>query len=184
MLGLPEGFVFLVGHDPGWLADYETEAGRIAAALGQRMLAIQHCGSTAVPGLKAKPILDIVLGVGDLRQAGECIPKLADLGYRHVAEVGIPGQLFFRKGDPTTHHLHLAPFGGESWHKKIAFRDALRGSPALACSYERLKLEFAGRFATDRASYTQAKAGFVRDVLAMVRDPRPLPALDPASVRS
>ena len=110
------GEVVVVDYDPRWPRQFEEEKARIVAALGDVMegvVAIEHVGSTAVPGLAAKPIIDIIPGVRDLSYGGLCIQPLERLDYEYLGEMGIPGRFYFRKGDPRTHHLHLVLHGRE-----------------------------------------------------------------------
>ena len=126
---------------------------------------IEHVGSTAVPSLASKPILDIMVGVRRLREADHCIEPLVRLSYEYRGAAGAPGRLFFRKGDPRTHHLHIAEVGGGFWVDHLAFRDYLRTRPQTAREYARLKHELADRFRADRTAYTEGKSDFILEVL-------------------
>lgn len=166
MLGLAEGEVVLVPHDPAWARAYAEEAERIRGALGRLALEVQHCGSTAIPGLRAKPILDVVVGVERLALRRECVGPLRGIGYEYLGEDVVPDAHFFGKGVPRTHHLHLVDRRGPRWWDKLLFRDRLLGDCDTARGYECLKLALADRFPRDRASYTKAKAGFIAGVVA------------------
>jgi len=127
---------------------------------------VHHVGSTAVPGLEAKPIIDILVGVLDLETARGCFAPLAELGYVYAPY--LPEQMhWFCKPDPAdrTHHLHLAPLGSRRFRDELAFRDRLRGDPALAERYVELKRELAGKYRDDREVYTEAKAPFIAEAL-------------------
>ena len=164
MLGLQEGQVVLVEHDPAWKRAYQEDEAFIRHALGTLALDVQHCGSTAVPGIRAKPILDILVGVERLADGPACIPLLAGIGYAYLGEAPVPDEHFFGKGTPRTHHLHLVEHRGPAWLHKISFRDRLLADRALARAYESTKIVLARRFQDDRTAYTRAKAGFITAV--------------------
>lgn len=166
MLGLAEGRVVLVPHDPDWARAYGEEEKRIKGALGGLALDVQHCGSTAIPGIRAKPILDVVVGVERLPLGRECVGPLRRIGYEYLGEELVPDEHFFGKGAPRTHHLHLVEWRGPSWHNKLLFRDRLLADRGIARRYEALKVALAGRFSDDRASYTKAKSAFIAGVVA------------------
>ena len=105
--------VVLIPYDEAWPSLFVEERVRIERSLGSWAKGIEHVGSTAVPGLAAKPILDIMVGVRSLRDAERCIRPLEQLCYEYRGEAGVQGRLFFRKGNPKTHHLHLTEIGSE-----------------------------------------------------------------------
>ncbi|MFL5952644.1 MAG: GrpB family protein [Gaiellaceae bacterium] len=153
--------IVIVDYDADWPDEFERLRARAASAVGKLALAIEHVGSTAVPGLAAKPVIDLVVVVasGDVAAA---IERLEEIGYVHVGDLGIDGRDAF---DPppgeTRHHLYVSPEGTEALRAQLAFRDALRRSPQLATDYEELKRELAVRFRDDRRGYTEAKTDFV-----------------------
>ena len=156
----------LVTHDSGWGQVYETERQRIRTALADLALDIQHCGSTAIPGIRAKPILDVLVGVERLARGRDCVPPLQGIGYDYLGEDLVPDEHFFGMGAPRTHHLHLVEWRGPGWQEKVLFRDRLLADRAVARLYEARKMALAARFPNDRASYTKAKATFITGVLA------------------
>ncbi len=165
---MPEPVV-IVDYDPAWPHRYEALRARIAEALGNLAAEIAHVGSTSVPGLAAKPTidLDVVLGAADDLPAA--IERLARLGYRHEGDLGIVGREAFATPPGYgvhDHHLYVcAPdWGGHG--DQIAFRDYLRAHPKTAFAYARLKRSLAARHRDNRRAYAEAKAGFVRAVLA------------------
>jgi GrpB-like predicted nucleotidyltransferase (UPF0157 family) len=167
-LGLERGIVRLVPYDPEWPDLFASEAQRlqnIFAAAGVP-LKLEHTGSTAVAGLAAKPIIDILGGYPEGAPVVEYVRVLTAAGYSHRGEQGIPGREFFRRGDPRSHHLHLTCIGGAFWRDHLAFRNRLRTDAALRDAYADLKQELAARFPRDREAYIEAKGPFVRDVLA------------------
>jgi len=127
---------------------------------------VHHVGSTAVPGLEAKPIIDILVGVGDLEQGRCCLEPLAGLGYLYAPYLA-DEMHWFCKPHPSrrTHHLHLVPEGSRRYPGELAFRDGLRADPNLASEYLALQHELARRFPCNREAYTDAKSKFVRRVL-------------------
>lgn len=159
--------VRLVPYDPSWPAEFEQERARLAEAIGDRVVdGIHHVGSTAVPGLEAKPTIDILVGVRNLEEARACFEPLARLGYRYAPY--LPEQMhWFCKPDPLrrTHHLHLVPAGAERYRDELAFRDRLRSDPELAGEYAALKRRLAAEYENDREAYTKAKGDFIRRAL-------------------
>lgn len=155
--------IVLVEYDPEWPDRFAAEVPLIDHAIGQWITGgIHHVGSTAVPGLTAKPIIDILVGVADLVSARQCIEPLAPLQYLHAPY--LPDQmLWFCKPHPAhrTHHLHLVPADSPRFAAEIAFRDQLRGHPEVARTYAQLKRELAVRFRDDREAYTAGKSDFV-----------------------
>ncbi len=176
-LGLERGVVRLVPYDPAWPRLFGAEAERlqrIFEAAGLR-LRVEHMGSTAVPGLAAKPILDILGGYPEDARLADYVRVLTSAGYEHRGEQGIPGREFFRRGDPRSYHLHLTKIDSQFWRDHLAFRDRLRADDALRDAYARLKYDLAQRFPRDREAYIEAKGPFVRDALGAATstgDPR------------
>lgn len=168
-LGLEPNRVHLAPHDPHWAVAFAGEAARLRKALGSYILSIEHIGSTAIPGIPAKPILDIAVAVRRFEEAAVCIPRLQDLGYEHLGENGIPGRHFLRRGHPTTHHLHISELGSCPWEEHLLFRDYLRSHPAEAQRYAALKLALAQRYPQDRDAYLEGKAAFITAALAAAR---------------
>ena len=167
--------VVIAAYDPSWPKVFAGEAQAIRQALGDVLVGIEHVGSTAIPGLAAKPIIDILAAVTALAEA-EAIPALEALGYDCRGENGIPGRFFFRKGlieFKRTHHLHLVEAGHEQWASMLAFRDYLRSHPGDAQRYEALKRALAVKFRDNRRAYTNGKAEFVQAILAKAKDTLP-----------
>lgn len=155
-------------YDPSWPARFETERSALADATGEWITGgIHHVGSTAVPGLEAKPIIDILVGVRDLDASRACFEPLARLGYTYAPYLA-EEMHWFCKPHPSrrTHHLHLIPVDSKRYHDELAFRDRLRDNPKIAGEYLDLKRSLASRFANDREAYTNAKAGFIGRVLS------------------
>jgi GrpB-like predicted nucleotidyltransferase (UPF0157 family) len=163
-------------YDPHWPEAYEQEKAAVMRAIGSRLVGIEHVGSTAVPGLGAKPIVDVIAGLPSLADAAGCIAPLEALGYYFVPEVmrDLPDDRYFERWTEgyeqgiETAHLHLTEYGSVFWREHLLFRDRLRAQPNTAAAYERLKRELAPR--TSGAAYVHAKASFVQSVLAQARD--------------
>lgn len=165
MLGLKSGTVVLSAPDPAWHALFYEESARILEVARDFIVAIEHVGSTAIPGLQAKPIVDIAAATPTFEGFVPAIPRIEKLGYEFHGEFGVPRRHFFKLGEPTTVHFHVFEESGRDWREQLVFRDTLRVSPALREAYETLKVDLAIRFADDRPSYTAAKAEFIQRVL-------------------
>ena len=160
----------LAAPDPEWPESFVRARDQLIERLGPGAFrAIEHTGSTSVPGLPAKPIVDMNAGVDDLGVVASFETALEELGY--VPWFGAEGRISFALRDSagrTTHHLHIVIFDGPLWRDNLAFRDALRSSDADRTAYLRLKRELAARF-DDTRSYSAAKSDFVQAVLAKWR---------------
>ncbi len=161
--------VTIVPYDPTWPVMYEAEREKIVTALGDRIAEIHHVGSTAVPGLPAKPIIDIMLAVRKLEDAIDCIGPLSDLGYAFIDYPQNTERRFFRKGQPRTHHVHIVEKGSAELRDHLIFRDALRANAPWREQYATLKYDLADRHRNDRAQYSESKTEFVRRVLSSVQ---------------
>ena len=169
VLGLEPGSVRLHPYTNRWVVLFEDEANRIRDAIGESLVDLQHYGSTAVPGLRAKPIIDILGGLESLEVAVRCIEPLAEIGYDYAGADVIPGHHVFGRGHARTHLLHLVEHGSPQWNNNLRFRDALRLDPELAQRYEALKLRLAREHSESRGEYTAGKTEFVRNVLTPQR---------------
>jgi GrpB-like predicted nucleotidyltransferase (UPF0157 family) len=171
-----EAPILLAPYDPSWPSVFELERNALERTLEPWLSGpIEHIGSTAVPGLLAKPVIDIMAAVDTLDMSRPAIAVLVGLGWAYFpyrAEV----MHWFCKPSPAfrTHHLHLVPFGSPLWTERLAFRNYLRRDPLVAAEYAQLKRELAERYAFDREAYTDAKGPFVRRVLdrALATEPR------------
>jgi GrpB-like predicted nucleotidyltransferase (UPF0157 family) len=166
MLGLKRGTVALVSHNEAWHRFFEEEKERLLDAIGDSTLAVEHIGSTAICGIAAKPILDIMVGTPEFLPELPFVSDLEAIGYEYKGENGVPKRHFFGKGILRTVHLNVVRFGGDFWLSHIAFRDYLKNNFEAAREYGLLKLSLAKRFANDRESYTNGKLAFVEKILA------------------
>jgi GrpB-like predicted nucleotidyltransferase (UPF0157 family) len=159
--------VGVVPSDPSWPRRFEEERDALARAIGAWAPGgIHHVGSTAVPGLEAKPVIDSLVGTEGLAESRACFEPLAQLGYLD-APYRADEMHWFCKPHPgrRTHHLHLVPAGSQRSHDELAFRDFLRSNPAVARDYGALKRRLAVEFEHDREACTAAKADFIRSAL-------------------
>jgi GrpB-like predicted nucleotidyltransferase (UPF0157 family) len=165
--GVEPGQIAVADYDPEWPRRFEGERAAIERVLGDAVLDIQHIGSTAVPGLAAKPVVDMLIGVADLDEARRSVVgPLADLGYDYVPEYEavMPQRLYFRKGDPRGFHIHMVEPGGEFWDRHLRFRNYLREHPEAVAEYAALKKRLAEEHGSDMDGYTDAKSDFIRGI--------------------
>jgi GrpB-like predicted nucleotidyltransferase (UPF0157 family) len=162
--------VIIRPYDPTWPAKFEIEKRVLTAVLAPWLLGpIEHIGSTAVPGLSAKPVIDIMGPVRDLPSSKPAIEALRPLSYCYFAYK--PDRMhWFCKPSPLnrTHHLHLVPFESQVWREQLAFRDCLRSDAATREAYTQFKLKLAAQFRNDREAYTEAKTEFIQAVVERV----------------
>jgi len=166
--------IIIVDYDPRWPQLYKEEKARIIAALGRWLADIQHVGSTAVPGLAAKPIIDIMPALRSLDDTPRIIEPMRRLGYQYFPEYedDLPERRYFRKppGEAFrgggTHHVHFVETTSDFWRRHIAFRDYLRAHAGAAREYAELKRRLAAEYAADREGYTEAKSDFIRGIEA------------------
>jgi GrpB-like predicted nucleotidyltransferase (UPF0157 family) len=165
--------ILVLDYDPQWPILFEKEKEAIIAALGSKVLLLEHIGSTAVPGLAAKPVIDIAVGVQSLVDAPVLIPCLEQLGYIYdsILEQLVPERRFFWKGTPMIHtyHLHLAEPDHPVLRKPLQFRDYLRTHPDAVEQYGVLKRELAKRYVQDLDAYVAGKTSFVENVMLQIK---------------
>ena len=164
-LGLESGTVQVVECDEGWPALFLAETARLNEACRSLRLRLEHVGSTAVPGLCAKPVLDILAGHPSPVPALDYVEPFKRAGYEHRGDSGIAGHQLFRRGQPRAYHIHLVEQDGALWRQYTGFRDYLRANAGAARRYGDLKRALAARFPRDREAYLEGKAAFVTEVL-------------------
>jgi GrpB-like predicted nucleotidyltransferase (UPF0157 family) len=167
--------VVIVYYDPQWPTLYEKEKELIRRVLGHRISAIEHIGSTAVPNLGGKNIIDIMAGISSFDEANECLPPLESIGYKDVTPQPDDVEWYYCLGKSqhgVGYHLHLVKFDSEHWKKLVIFRDFLRKNPQVAQEYYNLKKELAAKYGTDHLGYTEAKSAFIKCIL--IRGNRPI----------
>ncbi|MBI4198224.1 MAG: GrpB family protein [Chloroflexi bacterium] len=159
-------------YDPRWPAMFQAERTLVASATGISVADIEHVGSTSVPGLSAKPILDLMAAVASLGGAERYRRSLEAIGYEWRGEMGVPGRVFLRKGEPRTHHLYLAARGNEFWERTLLFRDYLRRHGDTMREYEALKRDLMERSGGDVNAYGRGKGPFIEAVILRARAER------------
>jgi GrpB-like predicted nucleotidyltransferase (UPF0157 family) len=169
-LGLESGVIRLVEYDARWPALFTGEQQSIRDRCRGLTLRLEHVGGTSIPGMCAKPILDIAAGRPLEASSRDYIAALEDVGYEHRGERGVSGREFFCRGRPRAYHLHLVEEGGPLWRDYLAFRDYLRAHAEAARHFAGLKRALAARYSQDREGYMTAKSSYVEDVLRLARN--------------
>lgn len=163
--------VALCPYDPAWPSLFLVERERLISLYPSLLLDVQHFGSTAIPGMPAKPIIDLLAGVESMAVAESLVEPLLSSSYTTSAEFNatLTGRRWFMRwtNGRRTHHLHVVVLGGTEWRRRLRFRDVLRSNSELANRYSRLKTELAVQHSADREAYTHAKTEFV---LSVARD--------------
>lgn len=166
--------VLVVTYDSQWPVAFQAERDRIVEAIGSDKIAIEHIGSTAVPGLAAKPIIDLMIGLDSLSDSPPLISALQRIGYEYVPEFEsvMPERRYFRRDHDgrRTHHLHMVEQGSEIWTRHVAFRDFLRTHPERAQAYGQLKAHLAAQYPQDAPSYMEGKDALIKVLEALALD--------------
>ena len=163
----PSDPVELSDYDPCWAAAFEDEKRRLSAIFDGEAVGIEHVGSTSVPNLCAKPIVDVLVGLRQLELSDDQVGAMHQLGYEYLGEYGLPGRLFFRK-EPRTHHVHVVRHGGEHWQRQLTFREALRTNEEERQRYDAFKRKLVAE-GHPRAVYTELKTPFIREIETRAR---------------
>jgi GrpB-like predicted nucleotidyltransferase (UPF0157 family) len=162
--------VNVVPYDPEWPRLFEEEKARILQDIGNYVVSVEHMGSTAIPGLAAKPVIDILIGVRSLADAPLFIPPLTARGYEYVSryEIEMPFRRYLHRkiNGEHTHHLHMVKPDTDFYRAQLAFRDYLRNHPDACEEYAALKLRLAKNYRNDRIAYTDSKVEFIQGILA------------------
>lgn len=167
-IGLKRGTVQLHPSDPHWPLAFEKEKKLLQHTFGGKIIATEHIGSTSVPGLAAKPIIDIIMAVRFFDELDDFIAPLQKLGYEYMPERMFADRKFFPKGprDNRTHHLNIVLKNSpEQWASPLAFRDYLKTHATARQKYAELKQQLAQKYLGDRAAYTKAKSDFIQSIL-------------------
>ena len=154
-------------YDENWKRDFERIAAELTDALGETAPAVEHVGSTSVPGLAAKPVIDIDVVIRDREALGDAVGKLAAIGYTHEGDLGIPGREAFAyegKEHLKKHHLYVCARDSEELRRHLAFRDYLRAHPEAVREYGRIKAEGAALHPYDIDAYIAHKAPFIERI--------------------
>lgn len=172
MLGLPSGTVKLMSYSPSWRDEFRREA-EVILAVTPDAVAVQHIGSTAIVGLDAKPIIDLLVGIPQdgntlaMTRREAVISHFQHIGYTYSLQGSTDRRIFFFRGDAQikTHHLHVVAMESQEWTNLLLFRDYLRYHQDARDAYARLKKQLAQQFSNDREAYTAAKSVFIEAVL-------------------
>jgi GrpB-like predicted nucleotidyltransferase (UPF0157 family) len=157
--------VIVMPHNPDWSRQFERASQAVQGIMAANLIAVHHVGSTAIPGIYAKPIIDMLAEVADMPPVDDQAPRLAAIGYEAMGEYGIPGRRYFRKHDAAgirTHHLHVFQAGSVEVLRHLAFRDYLIAHPEAAQAYSQLKQRLAAAHPTDIEAYMDGKDGFIQ----------------------
>lgn len=158
--------IVIVEYDPSWPASFEAEECRVREALGTAVTGVEHVGSTAVPGMPGKPVVDLLVGVRDLAGAAGALHALERLGYVNFGEVFIPGRIYLRRRGAAAYNIAVAVEGGEFWRTQLAVREYLRSHPGEAAAYADAKRTAFDDGARLFSSYSQKKAPYVERLIA------------------
>lgn len=169
MIGLEKGIVKLSPYTEEWKLLFEKEKANLQTVVGSYILDVQHVGSTSIPGMLAKPIIDIAIAVANFEEAKVCIGPIETLGYEYKGEFGIPHRHYFVKGDPRIFHIHMSEITDLQWQNLLLFRDYLCQHPDVANEYAELKMQLASKYPQDRSAYLDGKASFIASVIQLAR---------------
>jgi GrpB-like predicted nucleotidyltransferase (UPF0157 family) len=169
MLGLHKDKVELFSYNEAWKLEFEREKEILSNILKDNALDIQHIGSTAIPGLCAKPIIDVAVAVANLEKLKELIPLMLSSGYDVLDSIETKGEILARKGSSEcrTHYIHIEVINSEYWKNHILFRDYLLKYPENIKLYEQIKQKFAADYKDDRKKYTEEKNAFIKNILKL-----------------
>ena len=157
--------VEVVSYSPNWKDMYKEESEKIKNVLSDIIIDIHHIGSTAIPGIKAKPVIDILVEVKDIERVDQYNHKMKELGYEAMGEYGIPKRRFFRKGgNNRTHHIHIFQVGNEEIERHINFKEYLIAHPDKAREYSKLKEELVNKYTYDVENYSNSKSDFIKEI--------------------
>lgn len=168
-VSLRVGDLRLVHVGPEWAELFSSESYRLSSVLAASALHVEHVGSTAVPGMRAKPILDIAIAIRSYDDGHALVPRLEALGYQYRGEYGIPRRHYFVLGAPIrTHHLHVLELDCAQWRRHLAFRDWLLSSPENAAAYSEVKARCVAQASGCRKEYQRLKTSFIDDAMRRV----------------
>ena len=159
--------VEVIPHNPQWRDAFEAEAKHVAAALGENVVAIRHIGSTAIPNIYAKPVVDLLVEVRDITRVDGQSSAMESLGYEVMGEYGIPGRRYFRKDNQEgirTHNIHAFEAGSAEAERHLAFRDYMIAHPGDAQRYSELKRKLAEEHPQSLDGYMDGKDGFIKEM--------------------
>ena len=159
--------VIVLPHDPAWVEMFQTESRRVRTALGENALAVHHIGSTAIPSIVAKPVIDMLVAVTDIEAVDTRSDAMVAIGYEAMGELGIPGRRYFRKDNTAgkrTHHVHVFAQGTDQIDRHLAFRDFMNAHSAWAARYGELKQTLVSKHPDSIEAYMAGKDDFIKHV--------------------
>jgi GrpB-like predicted nucleotidyltransferase (UPF0157 family) len=158
--------IFVLPYDPLWVESFNVEAKNLRSLFGAEIVEIHHIGSTSIPGMAAKPIVDVLPVVRDIHVIDRFNPVMHESGYLPSGEYGMPGRRYFVKGciNQRSHHIHIYQSGHGDIERHLAFRDYLRTHPNKAKEYEVLKINLVKKYSEDREAYINGKDGFIKEL--------------------
>lgn len=159
--------VNLSKYNLNWEEEFEYEKKRIVDVIGDKIVGIEHIGSTSIKDLEAKPIIDIIVGVQGMDEVANLVIPLSEIEYEYVHKPDFKERSFFRKGlwGQGTCHLHICEMNSNEWVEKLLFRDYVRLHPDVANEYASLKKELASKYKFDRPTYTKKKEPFIKKII-------------------
>ena len=155
----------IVSYDPAWPQLFAIEAGRLLVSLAEKVNCIEHIGSTSVPGMTGKPIVDLLVGVNDMAQAHRVAEEIATLGYENLGEVLVPGRVYLRRRGPPHFNVVIVVQNGQLWHALFLVRDYLRTHPDEVKAYSKTKMAAVESGATMFLSYSHEKGPFMAELV-------------------
>lgn len=171
MFGLKRGTISLSLHNPEWKNLFLEEKGRLLASIGSHILSIEHIGSTSIPGLSAKPIIDMGISIKRFEDGFACVSALEALGYLYKGENGIEHRHYFRTdADIVKFHIHMFPKDHPKLKDHLLFRDYLITHPEEKDRYQQLKKQLSQKYASQRELYTASKSSFIEGILEKARE--------------
>lgn len=162
--------IHLEPYDKQWADRFNDEHRLLIGEIGPYMAAIEHFGSTSVPGMTAKPIVDILVGVENARHTDEILPKLAAMGYENLGESGIIGRIYLRKRGELAYNVHIVSYRGDIWNHNIIIRDYLRAHAVEAERYSEIKQRIVSQGARTLLRYSDEKNAFMEKLLARAKE--------------
>ena len=163
-------YITIVNYDPRWPSEYEKEAQKLRDLFKGRILLIEHFGSTSVPNLSSKPIIDILIGLREATLTDEELHSLSNCGYEYFGEAGIPGRLYLcKRNTEKSFNLAIVKIRSTLWNDNIAIRELLRNDNEIATRYSKLKIKIIGQGKIGLLAYSQAKGDFMSELLLLAR---------------
>ena len=171
-MALKRGIVELEDYNVSWVDEYKKEEKLLKKVLGKRIKEIHHIGSTSIPTLKAKPVIDILIVIDSLDEIDEIYELLKDYDYSNRGQQGVPDRYFFAKGpeDARSHYIHFTTPGSDTYYNQVYFKRYLLEHPEYIKKYCKLKKDLAKKYADERPKYTQGKNDFIKEVIKLAHE--------------